>query len=238
MSRILIVQHIACETAGLIETVLTEAEFEYEYVRPFAGDRVPREVAGELGLVVMGGPMGVYETAAHTHLDDELVLIRDACRRALPVLGICLGSQLLAAALGAKVEPGERKEIGWFDVTLRPAAAADALFSHASPSFKALHWHGDVFDLPPGAVPLASSRQTMHQAFRWGETAYGVLFHLESTPRLLDGMIATFTDEFRQEKISADLLRQASIEHFPPAQAIGRVVFSQWARLVRRHAQR
>lgn len=231
MPQVLIVQHVACESAGTIELVLTEKRVRFEYVRPFLGELVPRSIEHWDALVVMGGPMGVYEQEQYPHLRDEIDLIRDACTRETPVLGICLGSQLLASALGARVAPGPRKEIGWYEVTLSDAAALDPLLRDAPRTFTALHWHGDVFELPLEAVSLASSELTRVQAFRW-RNAYGILFHLETTVRLLDGMLDAFRDELAQEQLSADAIRADARKHLPQISGIGRTVFSNWVDLV------
>src|SRR6185503_14445216 len=113
MSRVIVLQHVACETPGLIGEELEGAGLSLEIVRPFANETVPRELGDASGLLVMGGPMGVYEADRHPHLRDELALIERAVAAGKPVLGVCLGSQLVAAALGARVAPGPRKEIGW-----------------------------------------------------------------------------------------------------------------------------
>ena len=139
--------------------------------------------------------MGVYEADRYSHLRDELRLIEAALHAQVPIIGVCLGSQLLAAALGARVYPAPQKEIGWYDVYLREAARTDRLWRGVAPTFTPLHWHGDVFDLPAGAVALASSALTEHQAFRYGDGAYGLLFHLEMGRRQIAAMVETFRDE-------------------------------------------
>src|SRR5262247_282272 len=159
-----ILQHVACETAAAIGDALQRQGIAQRVVRIFAGEPVPRELTDD-ALVVMGGPMGVYESDRYPHLLDELRLIEDALRRERPLIGVCLGSQLVAAALGARVYPGGFKEIGWYPVELSTAAQDDPLFGDVPRRFTPLVWHGDVFDLPRGAVSLASSALTAHQAF-------------------------------------------------------------------------
>ena len=131
----------------------------------------------------MGGPMGAYEDDAHPWLADEKRLLREAVEAGHPVWGVCLGAQLLAAALGAHVYPGAEAEVGLLDVELTPAAADDPVFSVLPPTFPALQWHGDTFDLPPGATLLASSPAYANQAFVYGR-AYALQFHLEVSPEL------------------------------------------------------
>jgi GMP synthase (glutamine-hydrolysing) len=132
------------------------------------------------GMIVMGGPMGAYEDADHPWLADEKRLLREAVEADVPVWGVCLGAQLLAAALGARVYRGERPEVGLLPVELAPSAADDPVFGDAPSSFPTLQWHGDTFDLPAGATLLASSPAYPNQAFRVGRS-YGLQFHLEVT---------------------------------------------------------
>jgi GMP synthase-like glutamine amidotransferase len=131
------------------------------------------------GLVVMGGPMGAYETDKYPFLAEECRLLGELAGRNRPVLGICLGSQLLAKALGADVFPGHGPEIGFGFVELVSAGKQDPLFATVGGSIPVFHWHGDTFDLPEGAVLLASSREYAQQAFRFGSCAYGLQFHIE-----------------------------------------------------------
>lgn len=234
MSKVWVLQHIFCETLGIIAESLEGAGIPYEYIRPFAGDPVPEKIGDCAGLIVMGGPMGVYEQDAYPFLADEMRLIQHALRAQAPVLGVCLGSQLLAAALGAAVTKGRRKEIGWHPVSLTEACKDDPLWIGIELSFVAYHWHGDIFDLPQGAVSLASSAWTSIQAYRYGRNAYGFLFHMEVTPAMIEEMVATFGDELREAKVDgAEILRKAP-DYLPRLQAIGRSVFQRWASLVER----
>jgi GMP synthase (glutamine-hydrolysing) len=155
-------------------------------VKPLAGQALPahEEVAG---AVVMGGPMNVDEVERFPGLAAEREWLAEAARRELPVLGICLGAQLLARALGAEVRPGEAPEIGFAPVEV--GDAEDPVLGGLAPSTEVLHWHGDVFDLPDGAQPLASSALTEHQAFRFGN-AWGALFHPEADFALVEAWLA------------------------------------------------
>lgn len=135
---------------------------------------------GVHGVIVMGGPMGVYEADLHPALHAEIALIKEALRRNLPVLGICLGSQLLAAAAGARVFKGHGPEVGWLPVEL---VAEDPWLVDWPRRFEPLHWHGDTFDLPVGAALLASSSAYPHQAFRIG-SGLGLQFHVEATAEM------------------------------------------------------
>jgi GMP synthase-like glutamine amidotransferase len=137
------------------------------------------------GLVVMGGPMGALDDHEHPHLPAERELLAAAVAAELPVLGVCLGAQLLAAAAGAKVYHGPVLEVGLGTVDLTDAGRADPVLGPAGPRLDVLHWHQDTFELPDDAVHLASSDIYPHQAFRLGEQAYGLQFHLELDATLL-----------------------------------------------------
>jgi GMP synthase (glutamine-hydrolysing) len=232
MSDVLVLQNCAPEGPGAIGDALARCGHAVRIVQGYAGETVPATLGTAAALVVMGGPMGVYEADRHPQLRDELRLIEDAVRRHRPVLGICLGSQLLAAALGARVYPSGGKEIGWYRITLRDAAANDPLLRAAPREFTALCWHGDVFDLPSGAVPLASSAMTEHQAFRYGDNAYGLLFHLEATQAQVEAMVADFADEVTAAKTSPDALLSGAAQHIPAVSALGAQVFDRFARTI------
>ena len=186
--RALVLQHVPYEGHGYIADYVGEHGIDVDVVRlwePYALPDLTRYGA----LIIMGGPMGVYQDFPSKN--DELALIKTAIG-AIPVLGICLGSQLLAHALGARVYPNERdgqpaKEIGYATVHLTPAGAAHPLFKGFDADVRVLQWHGDAFDLPPGASLLATSPLCRNQAFAYGQ-AYGMLFHLEFTPPMVRGL--------------------------------------------------
>lgn len=227
--RILVLQHAEPENLGTIANALRSKAMEFEYVRAFDGEPIPERSGAYSGLVVMGGPMGVYETNVYPFLRDEMKLIESFLKARMPILGVCLGSQLLAASLGAAVRKGKQKEIGWHPVRLTEDGARDPLWRDQPPSFVAFHWHGDVFDLPKEAVSLASSQITPVQAFRYGERVYGLLCHLEVTEGQIRAMLDTFADEIRQEKVSAGEILKGAVDHLPLLQKIGDTVFPKWA---------
>lgn len=228
--KVIVVQHVDEEGPGLLAPVLAEARLIVETIGP--RDPIPRDALAEAaGLIVLGGPMGVHDAARHPRLDDELALLRAALARETPTLGICLGSQLLAAALGARVYPGPTKEIGWYDVTLEAGAGGDALFRGVPSPFKALHWHGDVFDLPAGARPLAHSAMTACQAYSAGR-AWGLLFHLEAGAREVERMATAFADEVAAAGASRAELVAGATTYAAATSAMGRTVFARWAALL------
>ena len=175
--RTLVLQHIACEPPGVFEDVLRERGAELHRVELDEGEPLPnwREFDA---IVAMGGPMSATDDAELPWLTAEKALIGEAVRAGLPFWGVCLGVQLLAASLGARVYPGPEPEVGLLPVMLTSEARDDPVFSAASENLVTLQWHGDTFDLPTGAVRLAGSPAYPNQAFRV-ERAYGVQFHLE-----------------------------------------------------------
>lgn len=228
-----ILQHIHCETLGLILDCLKSAGIEMRFVRVFEGNPIPSNLHAQAGLIVMGGPMSVYDHKQFPFLLDEQRLIEQALKDDKPVLGICLGSQLLAATLGAEVKSGAKKEIGWHPVALTKAAKADALWEGVPPRFMAYHWHGDVFELPQGTVPLASSELTTCQGFRYGANAYGFLFHMEVTEKIIQSMVREFSEELDEENIEARTIIQRTRDHHQNLQAIGTKVFRRWTKLIK-----
>jgi GMP synthase-like glutamine amidotransferase len=182
MADVLALQHISCEPPAAYEDELLDRGLELARVEVDEGEPLP-DWRGFAAIVVMGGPMGAYEDGAHPWLAPEKRLIREAVEADVPVWGVCLGAQLLAASLGAEVHPGPEPEVGILPVELTPAAADDPVFRHAPARFPALQWHGDTFALPEGARLLASSPAYPHQAFAVGRS-YGIQFHIEVGPGL------------------------------------------------------
>lgn len=232
MTKVWVLQHVNCETLGTITDALQALGIRHEYVRTFKGEPVPKEMGDGAGLIVMGGPMGVYEQNACPFLADEIHLIEKALSAQKPILGVCLGSQLLAAALGAAVRKGERKEIGWYPVALTDACKSDPLWKGIEATFTAYHWHGDIFDLPHAAISLASSTLTKHQAFRYGRSAYGFLFHMEVTPAMIRDMVETFDGELREAKVDGAEILDRTADYLPRLHTIGQLVFQRWAGVV------
>lgn len=195
--RVLVLQHHPLEHGAVYAQTLERAGARVDVVRSFAGDRCPAALAPYDGLIVMGGPMSVGDDDRHPWLADERTLIAQAIAADTPTLGVCLGSQLIAAVAGAPVAPGPCPEIGWYRITPTDDAARDRLFGDAMP-FAALEWHRDAFPLPAGAVALAGSAQYPVQAFRLGRRVYGLLFHLEVDAAIIDTWCDAFANGDRQ----------------------------------------
>ncbi|TLY19833.1 MAG: type 1 glutamine amidotransferase [Nitrospirae bacterium] len=195
MPRLLVLQHIACEHLGLIEPVLKERGQEFWYVRPFAGEDIPKDLAGWDGVIALGGPMSANDGDRIGFIADELRLLTKVLEAGMPALGICLGAQLIAKAAGAQVTAGEEKEIGWYPLRLTEEGKKDRVLTGLPESFPVFQWHGETFDVPRGAVGLAGSERYSSQAFRLGEKVYGFQFHLETT----QPMIIEWLDLYREE---------------------------------------
>ncbi|OGR85579.1 MAG: hypothetical protein A2901_01955 [Elusimicrobia bacterium RIFCSPLOWO2_01_FULL_54_10] len=178
--------HAPTETAGLIGDALKKLKLNFKEVRLFGGQPLPKNSPELDALIVMGGPMNVDETKKYPFLTEEVKLIQQVIKDGKPVLGICLGSQLIAKALGSKVYPNKLgREVGWKPLELSMQGIMDPLFKEFPNNTKVLHWHGDTFDLPKGAVHLASTEKCQNQAFRYGENVYALQFHLEVTPKMV-----------------------------------------------------
>jgi GMP synthase-like glutamine amidotransferase len=178
MSEVLVLQHIACEPPGEFEDVLRERGARITRVELDEGEPLP-DWQGFDAIVAMGGPMSVNDDDSLPWLTAEKRLVGEAVRAGVPYWGACLGVQLLAAGLGARVYAGPAPEVGVLPVELTAEARADPVFRDLPVSFPTLQWHGDTFDLPEGAVRLAGSPAYPNQAFRFGSRAYGVQFHVE-----------------------------------------------------------
>jgi GMP synthase (glutamine-hydrolysing) len=187
-SSVLVFRHVPFEDIGLIRPALEESGISIEYA-DLERKATPPDITRFAGLIFMGGPMCANDDLPY--LRHELALIRQAAERSQPVLGVCLGAQLMAKALGARVYPNPVKEIGWFDVHRTPAGAEDPLLSEFHSPEPVFQWHRDTFDLPGGATRLAYSDACINQAFRIGTHMYGLQFHLEVTP----AMIADWCDQ-------------------------------------------
>jgi len=186
MRKLLVCQHVPFEILGTLDPLLRDSGFRIKYVNFGRHPHAQPKLDGYRGLVVLGGPMNVGQGDRHPHLDTEIRLIEQAIERGIPVLGICLGAQLIARALGAHVRENHEKEIGWYDVSVTSEGKDDDLFSHFDETEKIFQWHGDTFDIPDGAVRLASSPTCENQAFRYGDNVYGFQFHMEVDEPLIE----------------------------------------------------
>lgn len=195
--RIHWIQHVSFEKLGNIEEWMSNNNHQLSCTKQFEGDHLPKIEDFDF-LIVMGGPMGVYDTDKYNWLKDELLFIRAAIDSKKVVLGICLGSQFIAAAMGAKIYSAPIKEIGWFPIQIKSD------FEHNPLSFESFtptvfHWHGDTFDLPDNAQLIASTNEVAHQAFLMNNKVIGLQFHLEQTEDTIKEMIASCSEELLEK---------------------------------------
>ncbi len=180
---VLVFRHVLHEPCGRIGAVLDSRNIEWSYADLWKSSQEDVCVDRATGLIVMGGPMSVNDPLPWLRLEESY--IRQAISARIPILGLCLGAQLLAKCLGARVSPLGRKEIGWHPIRLREPAWNDPLFSGLQPVELVFQWHGDTFGLPSGAEWLAENDLCPNQAFRYGSNCYGLQFHPEVTPQII-----------------------------------------------------
>ncbi len=229
MPRILVFQHVPFEPLGSLDQTIRSAGIRIRYVN---FDRHPAQQPDPgryHGLVVLGGPMAADQVEQYPHLDYECDAIRSAIDRGLPVLGICLGAQLIARALGGETHGGAAPEYGWVDIRPTQAGRDDPLIGHFRSPEAIFQWHGDTFTLPTGAVHLAESDTCALQAFRVGERVYGFQFHLEADRALIERWLA----ERRESSGSAAALHRPDVlaatdRHMPRVETLGRAVFGEF----------
>lgn len=226
--RVVAFRHVPFEGLGLIQPALEDRGISIEFADLYREGAAMPDAGNAAGLIFMGGPMSANDDFGY--LRQEIACIRQAVDRSQPVLGICLGSQLLAKALGARVYKNSEKEIGWFDVRLTDAGRQDALLSGLDSPETVFHWHGETFDLPDGATWLAYSERCRHQAFRVGSNTYGLQFHLEVTSEMI-------ADWCRQDENCGDVreLESPLDPHFNQQRlaALSRLVFGRWCALLK-----
>jgi GMP synthase (glutamine-hydrolysing) len=192
----LIIKHVEVEGPGLIEYCLNQERIPHQVLSLNSDVRFPK-LDSFTHLVFLGGPMNVYEEDRYPFLREEDLFIKEAIQRGKSILGICLGAQLMAKALGAKVFKASVKEIGWYDVSLTEIGSQDSLFSDLPKTFPVFQWHEDTFEIPKAGKLIATSSPVPHQAFRYGEKVYGLQFHLEVTEEMIQGWMETYEEEFK-----------------------------------------
>jgi GMP synthase (glutamine-hydrolysing) len=237
MRKLLVLQHVAAEPLGHLDRLLRESGCRIRYVnfgRDPGAEPDPRRYDG---IVVLGGPMNVGEDERHPHLRTETAILRRAVMAGQPVLGICLGAQLLASAVGADVRPNPVPEIGWYRLHTRADAHADRLFRHFERrAHYVFQWHAYTFAAPPDAAPLAWTRHCRNQAYRIGDHAWGLQFHLEADEALIGRWLdspagrAEVERHWGPRRIAQ--IRAASRHHLHASQRLSDRVFGEFVRLV------
>jgi GMP synthase (glutamine-hydrolysing) len=227
--KVLALRHVPFENLGLIADSLTAYGVDCEYADLQEGGDA--DLLGAGGLIIMGGPMSANDDMPY--LRRELELIGEAASAGLPILGVCLGAQLIAKALGARVYRNPVKEIGWFEVQWTEAAARDRLHQGLSGTETVFQWHGETFDLPPEAELLASSEACRNQAYRVGSNIYGLQYHLEVTPDMI-------ADWLQQDANCGDVHEIVEpvdpYAHADRLKELATLIFGRWRGLLERGA--
>ncbi len=229
MKRVIAIRHLAFEDMGSFADVLHERGIALEYVDAACDDLSAIAPDSDDPLVVLGGPVSANDTEDYPFLEQEINLLRQRLALDKPTLGICLGAQLMARALGARVYPGVEKEIGWSPLTLSAAGERSPLRVLQASNAPVLHWHGETFDLPAGAVLLASTQRYAHQAFSYGKHALALQFHIEATEQGLEHWYVGHTAEIAQTPgLSVPGLRQQARQHAASTAILGKQIFADW----------
>ncbi|WP_354682218.1 glutamine amidotransferase [Cupriavidus necator] len=222
-----VIQHVAFEHAGVSGNALRARGHALQVFQAGVDDLTPiSENPADL-LLILGGPIGVYETDAYPWLEAELALIRQRLASGGKMIGVCLGAQLIARAAGARVYPGTR-EIGWAPITPTPAGQDSALAELAAANWEVLHWHGDTFELPPGAQLLASTAAVQNQAYTIGDQALALQFHPEVMPRDIEAWLIGHTVELGKAGIDPRTIRARTAEVGARVAAAGERMFARW----------
>ena len=219
------IRHVAFEDLGLLAPIMERAGWSVSFCDAPVDDLSDPAIRDADLLIVLGGPIGVYETKTYPFLTTELALLEHRLGRGLPTLGICLGAQLIAQALGGRVFAGHVKEIGWGTVDLTQDGQSSCLHRLET---KVLHWHGDTFDLPRDAVRLASNSNYQNQAFAYGRNALALQFHLEADPRQLEEWYVGHAVELSAAKISVPELRATTQALAESVAKQAELVFGDW----------
>ncbi len=242
MSRILVFQHVAAEPLGTLDPLIRRRGHRVKFVN-FERDPGARPKLDRYrGLIVLGGPMNVEDRAGRPHLQTEIEVIGEALAQGKPVLGICLGAQLLAHALGARIRRHRCSEIGWYDIATTAHGRTDPVLTPLGAALPVFQWHGYTFDIPVGAEHLARTASCENQAFRYGANAYGFQFHLEVNQALIERWLAL--PEYRDDLIAAgpghdaDTIRADTFARIDAMQNAAHAVFNNFLDLIGTPARR
>ena len=232
--KILVIQHVPYEPLGTLDPLLKRAGFRIRYVNFGRNHDHRPDLDGYSAVVVLGGPMNADDHSNYPHLQTELDLIREALDRDIFVLGICLGAQLLARALGGTVHPGTGREIGWHQVFVNEHGLVDPVLSSFGQQNQVFQWHDDKIELPSQAVCLAESEICPVQAFRYGDTAYGFQFHLEADAALIERWLRTPDHQgvFDEGAANADEIRALIPASVGGLMQLSDLTFGRWVALV------
>lgn len=204
--KILIIKHTEKEGPGLIQNFFSDNGWRSETIELSNGDSLPKNPEEYAALIILGGPMNVYEVDSYPFLSEEEVFIKKALLHETPMLGICLGAQMIAKTCGAKVLKAQEKEIGWYEVEPTKEGKKDLLFRDSKKPLLVFQWHEDTFEIPKKGTLLAKGNYCKNQAFKFGNNAYGIQFHIEVTPEMIeswleDGMVCADIKRIQEDTI-------------------------------------
>jgi GMP synthase (glutamine-hydrolysing) len=223
------IRHVAFEDLGTLAPVLAAKGYQATYVEAAVEDLTQIDPLSPDLLIVLGGPIGVYNVKDYPFLQDEITLVEKRLAADLPTLGICLGSQIIAHALGANVYFSGRKEIGWKPLILSQAGRQSCLAALAPELISVLHWHGDTFDLPQGATHLAATDEFQNQAFTWGRNCLALQFHIEVTQQQLQNWFVGHALEISTTSgVSVAQLRSDTQRWGAALEQQGAIALTQW----------
>ncbi|MBI0326792.1 glutamine amidotransferase [Burkholderia plantarii] len=228
-AEVVAIRHVHFEDLGSFERVLGERGRRVRYVDVGTSRVEVLDACGPSLLVVLGGPISAYDDALYPTTAPLVELIRRRIDAGLPTLGICLGAQLIARALGARVYAGKTRELGWTPLTLTAAGQASPLRHLAGTATSMLHWHGDTFDLPPGAIHLASTPDCAHQAFSWGQHVLALQCHPEVAVESFEAWLIGHAGEIAATPgVDARQLRADTARHGPQLEPAAARMFGEW----------
>ncbi len=226
--RALVIRHTPIDDLGAFRPVLLRHGYALDIVEPFHDDvRTIDPAAADL-MIVLGGAIGVHDAATYPFLTDEIRLVEQRLATGKPLLGSCLGAQIMAAAAGARVYKNAAVEVGYLPVTLTADGEVSCLAELAHSDFMSPHWHGDAFDLPAGATRLAFSDLTENQAFSFGPNALALQFHIEADPRIIGAWLVAYIGDITRAGLSVPDFRAAIQRHGPACAESGARLLAKW----------
>tara|TARA_B100001750_G_scaffold73151_1_gene58353 strand:- start:314 stop:1003 length:690 start_codon:yes stop_codon:yes gene_type:complete len=225
--RILVIQHIDIENPGIILDLMSKKGISYDCVKI---ENNNLNLFDYDGLLIMGGPMSVNEKDQYSFIDTEIELVNHYLKLQKPILGICLGSQIIASALNSSIYKNSKQELGWHNVFL--SQTKDTIFENLENNFLAFHWHGDIFNLPDNSIQLASSKISNIQAFVFQKQCYGILFHLEVTKEIVQNIVNKFESDLIFESIDKSTILDELEEKIEKINFNGKIIFNRWLNLI------
>ena len=225
--NVLVVQHIDIETPGIIADLMAKRNIGFD-CKNLISDY--ENLLDYDALIIMGGPMSVNEKSRYSFIETEIELVKKYLELKRPIIGICLGSQIIASALNSLIYRNSQQELGWHNVKI--FNEEDTIFQNLENEFLAFHWHGDIFSLPDNSTKLASSKISDIQAFIYRKTCYGLLFHLEITKDIVQNITTKFESDLLSESIDKSNILSNLDEKVEKVNSNGRIIFNRWLDLI------